>query len=224
MTSTARRSPVRSADTPPTPARAFLSFSRENARSSSGSAPTPMLRPRSGSGVPDERERAVLAATFGAALRQARRPSGMSQRTLAERAGVSKAMVEYLEVGRRRPTPSMVRALATGLCRPTPPLYSPPPELSELVARLTAAAGGSLVVDTPGGVRRRERRLRAAGWAYVRLARRWQAAREAEQAGRAQAVLAAFAVLDDRACSTIRGGCGGCACCWTPRTAGLVGT
>lgn len=151
-------------------------------------------RPRAGrgGGVPDAAEQARLAATFGAALRELRRPSGMSQRTLAERSGVSASMIEYLEVGQRRPSAAMVRALAVGLRRPTLPVYSAAAPKAELVARLTEAAGDSLVVDTAGGARRRERRCRAAGWAYMRAVRAWEASRAA---GRRAELLAGMAPL-----------------------------
>ncbi len=156
-----------------TPARAFSRLA-DHSRD---------LRPRAGRGgsAPDEAERARLAGTFGAVLRELRRPSGMSQRTLAERSGVSVRMVKYLEAGQRRPSAAMVRVLAVGLRRRTPPMYSTPPPTAELMARLTEAAGGSLVADTAGGVRRRERRCRAAGWVYVREVRAWEAQRQADR-------------------------------------------
>jgi DNA-binding SARP family transcriptional activator/tetratricopeptide (TPR) repeat protein/transcriptional regulator with XRE-family HTH domain len=53
---------------------------------------------------------------FGVLLRAARREAGLSQRQLAERAGVSLAAVRDLEQGRtRRPHPQSVEALAGGL-------------------------------------------------------------------------------------------------------------
>jgi DNA-binding SARP family transcriptional activator/transcriptional regulator with XRE-family HTH domain/Tfp pilus assembly protein PilF len=55
-------------------------------------------------------------ASFGALLRRHRRRVGLSQRELAERAGLSVTTVRYLEQGRtRQPQPPTVRALTTAL-------------------------------------------------------------------------------------------------------------
>lgn len=126
-------------------------------------------------GVPDAAERSVLARSLGAELCAVRAASGMSQWLLAQRSGVATSSVEYLEVGGRRPTPSMLAALAIGSQR-----VEPGPQGCGEVAvfrRLLAAAGASTVADTPGGVRRRARRSQSAGVAYQRLLYRQARAR-----------------------------------------------
>lgn len=55
-------------------------------------------------GTPDSAERARLAGTFGAVLVAERRVRGWTQAQLAEQAGVSRATVERLERGARRPS------------------------------------------------------------------------------------------------------------------------
>src|SRR5215468_5010921 len=56
------------------------------------------------------------SVSFGALLREHRRRTGLSQRGLAERAGLSVTTVRDLEQGRtRQPQPPSVRALATAL-------------------------------------------------------------------------------------------------------------
>jgi hypothetical protein len=87
----------------------------------------------------------------------------------------------------------MLWALAVGLTRRLPPLQLDPEPVWE---RLVAATGGSLVVDTPGGRRRRERRLRDAGGAYVRDLEAWWA-RECTEAQAAElAFVRAMNLLD----------------------------
>lgn len=95
----------------------------------------------------------------------------MTQAVLGLRAGVSRRSVQDLEAGRRRPSVAMLRALAVGSTRRLPPGANLDP--APFQARLVTAAGSSVVVDTPGGVRRRERRLRDAGWAYARDGDAW---------------------------------------------------
>ena len=51
----------------------------------------------------------------GTLLRELRRERGLSQYTLAQRAGVALATVREAELGRRRPQPSTVRRLAGAL-------------------------------------------------------------------------------------------------------------
>ncbi len=155
-----------------------------------------LARPRAGrgGGVPGEEERSELARTLGAELKALRAESRMSQVTLARRAGVSAVVVRRLEVGRRRPSMAMLHALAVGCARRLPP--SPAVEVSAVLNRLVAATGPSLVVDTPGGIRRRERRLRDAGHAYLREAERWWAG-ECAAAQRAElAFVEAIRILD----------------------------
>lgn len=131
------------------------------------------VRPRSGKGggIPDFEEQAALRQSLGRALQVLRADAGMTQAVLGLRAGVSRRSVQDLEAGRRRPSVAMLRALAVGSTRRMPPVAAVDP--SPVVERLVAAAGVSLVVDTPGGVRRRERRLRDAGWVYARDTDAW---------------------------------------------------
>lgn len=141
------------------------------------------------SGVPEAAERAVLVRTLGAELRAVRAAAGMSQWLLAHRSGVATSTVEYLETGGRRPTPSMLAALAIGSQR----VESGPQGRgeAEVFRRLLAAAGVSVVADTPGGIRRRARRSQAAGVAYGRLVYRLNRGRLEAQWARQGALRAA---------------------------------
>jgi transcriptional regulator with XRE-family HTH domain len=136
-------------------------------------------RPRAGKGggETDVVERARLAGTLGALLRSLRAEAGMSRMVLARRSGVSAAGIECVENGSRRPSIAMLSALATGLTRTVPPIADPERKAVDLLARLTAAAGSSLVVDTIGGRRRRERGLAAGQRAWKHELRRWEADR-----------------------------------------------
>lgn len=116
-----------------------------------------------GGGIPNAAEQSRLTATLGAVLRELRADAGMTQDVLGARAGVARRSVQDLEGGRRRPSSAMLQALAVGLTRTIPPCRA---DWEPLFARLQSAAGGSLVTDSPGGVRRRERRLRDAKYRY----------------------------------------------------------
>ena len=58
--------------------------------------------------------------SFGVLLRHFRERAGLTQETLAEKAGLTPNAISALECGRRRhPYPYTVQALATALCLPT---------------------------------------------------------------------------------------------------------
>lgn len=162
-------------------------------------------RPRAscGGGTPDIDEQSTLIRTLGAGLRAARLEAGMTQRVLALRSGVSHRSLQDLEAGRRRPSTAMLHALAVGSTRRIRPVGGLDPAV--VVEQLVAAAGDSLVVDTPGGVRRRQRRLRDADHAYRRAVEAWwegevAAAQRAEVAFvTAMQVLELPGALDDAA-------------------------
>lgn len=122
--------------------------------------------------VPVGVERERLRAGLGAVLRAARAEAGMSQWVLACRAGVARSTVERLEGGVLRPTPSMLAGLVLGLGRRFPPVRVDGAAEVALLGRLLDAAGPSVVVDTLGGLQRRERRVREAEVAYRRQLRR----------------------------------------------------
>jgi transcriptional regulator with XRE-family HTH domain len=119
------------------------------------SAPTPQPR-TPGDGVPTGTEAFTLRALLGGTLKKYRDRAGMSQATLAERAGVDRRTVERLESGQRRPTPAMLAALADALAD------RDAEAAVDIAARLAIASGASLRVDTSVGVERRMRRLEAA--------------------------------------------------------------
>ncbi|WP_200214971.1 helix-turn-helix domain-containing protein [Micromonospora coerulea] len=122
-------------------------------------------------GVPGTDERARLRSTLGAALRRERVARRLSQRSLATLAGCDRRTVQRLEAGQLRPTTALVAALAHALA--VPPGYAPAGRrelVDALRAELVAAAGPSLVESTPGGARRRRRRLRRARLAATRVA------------------------------------------------------
>lgn len=123
------------------------------------------------SGVPAPEERDALRRILGAEIRAMREQTGMSQWALACRAGCARTTVERLEVGTRRPTPSMLAALAVAHRRTIPPLVEDEQAVGAALRRLLDAAGASLTEDTPGAVRRRERRLREAGKLWQRHCR-----------------------------------------------------
>ena len=64
-------------------------------------------------GIPRPDEQAVLARTFGAALRLAR--GALTQRQLADRSGLNVKTIKRLENGRRRPTTASVRKIVHAL-------------------------------------------------------------------------------------------------------------
>ena len=121
--------------------------------------------------LPTPEEQARLAATLGAELRALRAEYGLSIRRLAERAAAHPTTVYRLEHGERRPRPSLLAALGYGL---------DPDRADELTARLIEAAGPSLRPDTPGGIRRRARRMERARRAARREA--WRMERAAKDA------------------------------------------
>jgi transcriptional regulator with XRE-family HTH domain len=149
-------------------------------RVNTGTRLTP-ARARFSTGTPDADEQRELAATVGALVRAVRTASGLSQAALADRMGAACSTVERLEAGQRRPTASLLASVVVAAGRTSPP--RPPDRQAEArtVAQLLDAAGVSLVADTPGGLRRRERRLHEAG---KRWARRFRQVYEAEQARR----------------------------------------
>lgn len=133
---------------------------------------------------------AIAPPPLGRLLAEARTARGLSARALAAAIGASHRTVARLERGERRVSPAMLASLAVTLA---------PDDPDPLCASLTAAAGDLLVPDSPGGVRRRERRMR-------RMRRVWQAHGRREAYGRmamqrqAGALMAeAFRVLDDPA-------------------------
>jgi transcriptional regulator with XRE-family HTH domain len=153
-------------------------------------------RPRAGrgGGVPGDQERNVLKRSLGAERRAVRRAAGMTQKVLAARAGVGLRSLGDLETGRRRPSLALLGALAVGSTRTIPPVAGLDP--APVRARLIAAAGMSAVVDTLGGIRRRQRRLRDAHLAYVRDVHAWWAG-ECAAAQRAEiAFVTAISILD----------------------------
>ena len=103
--------------------------------------------------LPTPEEQARLAATLGATLRSLRAAYGLSIRRLAERAAAHPTTVYRLEHGERRPRPSLLAAIGFAL---------DPDRADEITARLVEAAGPSLRPDTPGGIRRRARRMERA--------------------------------------------------------------
>lgn len=120
-------------------------------------------------GRPDPVEREQIRVSLGAVLRQARGEVGLSQRRLAALAGCDRRSVERLEAGQRRPTSALLDALAQALM--TPPGWSVNRARVDVMrVRLAVAAGPSLVESTPGGARRRRRRLRKARLAANRAA------------------------------------------------------
>lgn len=160
-----------------------------------GSGLPPTLRPRAGrgGGVPDADEQHVLERALGGALRELRAEARMTQKLLARRAGISYRSLQDLEAGRRRPSPALLVAMATGSTMRIPPMPLDPEPVRE---HLVAAAGSSLVVDTPGGVRRRRRRLRDARQQYTRDLDAWWAG-ECAAAQRAEiAFVTAITILD----------------------------
>lgn len=116
----------------------------------------PGPRPRDPGPVGAERSR--LRADLGLLLASERVAAGLSQRALAEAAGVAEASVKRLENGRVRPSETMMRALAVAL-RPDATRLA----VEVLAVRLERAAGPSLhrwPNRRPASLRRR--RLRAA--------------------------------------------------------------
>lgn len=103
--------------------------------------------------TPSAEERERLAATLGVLLRSLRAERGLSQRVLAARSTVNRTTIERLEMGQRRPRPSLLRALAYGLDHLEPAV---------IAERLIEAAGESLRPDTAAGLRRRARRMERA--------------------------------------------------------------
>lgn len=131
--------------------------------SRASAAPVAPVAAGNQSGTPDPVEQVRIRATVGAAVRTRRRAAGLSQRALAALAGCHPRTIERLETGRIRPTTGLLAALAYALT--VPPGYTPAGRraaVDELCAFLEDVAGPSLVPSTPGGARRRRRRLRAA--------------------------------------------------------------
>lgn len=129
--------------------------------------------------APSAEVQARLRGSVGVELRALRAEFGVSQWRLSARAGVARSTVERLESGRRRPTASMLASLVVAAPWSVPPRpEAPHAEQVAWLWRLIVAAGPDLVAETPGGLRRRSRRLRAAERVWRRQVARvhWQAA------------------------------------------------
>lgn len=140
-------------------------------------------------------ERAHLVAGVGALVRQERVAGGWRMARLALATGVARQTVWRLENGRRRPSRALLVGLA-GAFRADDP--------RPLAHRFVEAAGASLVENTPGGWRRRQRRQDAAllaGWRPLpsNLATRLAAHRAASAAWRELLALLAPENFDDPA-------------------------
>jgi transcriptional regulator with XRE-family HTH domain len=136
--------------------------------------------------------RPVKPAPLGALLAEARTARGLSARALAAAIGAAPSTVTRIERSERRVSPAMLACLAAALS---------PDDPKPLRTLLTSAAGALLVEDTPGGVRRRERRMGKAQ-RTVRRERNRQAVadfrrREAMQREAARMSASAYRMLDD---------------------------
>jgi DNA-binding XRE family transcriptional regulator len=89
-------------------------------------------------------ERARLAASLGAVLRQHRTRAGLTQARLGELADASRATVYQLENGRVRPSSLMLWRLAVALTGAVEE------DTRHVFAELRAAAGPSLRISPPG--------------------------------------------------------------------------
>lgn len=103
--------------------------------------------------------------------------------------------MERLEAGQRRPTASLLASFAIAVRRTIPPVPLDQAAELDVFCRLVAAAGVSLVEDTAGGIRRRERRLRDAGTLHQRHLRRIAEAERARKVGEWQDFRAATKLL-----------------------------
>lgn len=131
--------------------------------------------------------RPVEAAPLGALLADVRTARGLSARALAAAIGAAPSTVTRIERSERRVSPAMLASLAAALA---------PDDPEPLQASLTAAAGHLLVDDTPGGARRRGRRMhRAARERNRRLVAQMQA-RQAMQRQAADTAAAAYRLFD----------------------------
>lgn len=100
---------------------------------------------------PDEREQ--LAATLGALLLTLRSERRMGTRLLAQRSAVARSTIRRLEAGERRPRRSLLASIAYALN---------PDDPRPITEALAAAAGESLMPESPWSERRRRRALDAA--------------------------------------------------------------
>lgn len=98
-------------------------------------------------------ERNALVSGLGVLLRTERVVTGWSFRRLARAVGCAPSTLWRIETGRRRPSEGMLRCIASVVAVDDP---------RPLADRLVAAAGASLVADTPGSLRRRRRLANAA--------------------------------------------------------------
>jgi transcriptional regulator with XRE-family HTH domain len=64
-----------------------------------------------------------IAKRFGARIRELREQQGLSQESLAERAGLDRTYVSGVERGVRNPTLSTIHRLAAGLSLPVVTLF-----------------------------------------------------------------------------------------------------
>ncbi|UGQ15028.1 helix-turn-helix transcriptional regulator [Yinghuangia sp. ASG 101] len=115
-----------------------------------------------------------LAAGVGALLKAERVDGEWTVRELASRIGAAHTTVLRLEAGTRRPSPAMLASLARVLS------LGDAEYETDLYARLVDAAGASMAADTPGGQRRRARRM----WRIEQERRRDRAAQERRERAR----------------------------------------
>jgi transcriptional regulator with XRE-family HTH domain len=134
---------------------------------------------------PDSRP--VEPAPLGPLLADVRTARGLSARALAAAIGAAPSTVTRIERSERRVSPAMLASLAAALA---------PDDPGPLTASLTAAAGHLLVADTPGGARRRGRRMRRAERERNRRLVAQMRARQAMQRQAADTAAAAYRLFD----------------------------
>ena len=90
-------------------------------------------------------------------LRDARRGAGLSQATLAERAGISRQAVGAIEAGRHRPSVDAAMALASAVGRSVEELFAAPSAAAPEPVFGPVADGGGVLAARVGarGARRR---------------------------------------------------------------------
>lgn len=131
--------------------------------------------------------RPAEAAPLGALLADVRTARGLSASALAASIGAAPSTVTRIERSQRRVSPAMLRSLAAALS---------PDDPEQLLASLTSAAGHLLVDDTPGGARRRGRRMRRAERERNRRLVAQMRARQAMQRQAARTAEAAYRLFD----------------------------
>jgi transcriptional regulator with XRE-family HTH domain len=146
---------------------------------------------------PEEREQ--LAATLGALLCRLRTERKMGTRLLARRSAVARSTIRRLEEGERRPRRSLLAGIAYGLN---------PDDPKPITEALAAAAGASLVPESPWSQARRKRAMdrgMLAGTVPLpsKLARSLELHRRSDEARRrAYALTDAPGAFDDAAAMT----------------------